>query len=345
MRNQKSISRIQFYFEGSMEMNKRFRRKRLSFLTLTVVLALSLAALRTQAQTGPGETVLQRAIEQFENGPLTTTSLGNGLFMFSGDGGNIVAIADDASTLLIDGGIDSRVSELSEAIFKATGRPVTRLVNTHWHFDHTGGNAYFGSAGVTIIAQENVKKRLSSVQDVPFTGIRDGRYPSQALPTVTYADNMALHQGSQQLKLVNYGPSHTDGDTVIYVSPANIAVVGDIFSNHVYPIIDLGSGGSIDGVIQTLDRILAETDEHTKIVPGHGALATRADLQSYRDMLVEVRQRVKGLITAGKTINEAVAAAPTRNFDAAWGGGYVTPEVFIRMVFTSLAGVGGSAGR
>jgi cyclase len=151
---------------------------------------------------------------------------------------------------------------------------------------------------------------------------------------------MALHQGSQQLKLVNYGPSHTDGDTVIYISPANIAVVGDIFSNHVYPIIDLGSGGSIDGMIDSLDRILSQTDEQTKIVPGHGSLATRADLRDYRDMLVQVRQRIGVLIATGKTIDEVVAAAPTRDFDAAWGGGYVTPEVFARMVFTSLARAG-----
>ena len=257
--------------------------------------------------------------------------------MFSGDGGNVTALVDDASTLLIDSGIDSRVTELSDTVFKTTGRPVTRLVNTHWHFDHTGGNVYFGSEGVTLMAQENVKKRLSSVQDVPFTGIRDGHYPSQALPTVTYSSSMALHQGSQQLTLVNYGPSHTDGDTVVYISPANVAVVGDIFSNHVYPIIDLASGGSIDGIIQSLDRILAQTDEQTKIVPGHGPLATRADLQDYCDMLVRVRQRIKVLIAAGKTIDEVVAAAPTKDFDATWGSGYVTPDVFIKMVFSSLA--------
>ncbi len=133
---------------------------------------------------------------------------------------------------------------------------------------------YFGSAGVTIIAQENVKKRLSSVQNVPFIGLRDGPYPTQALPTVTYSSSMTLRQDGQQLTLVNYGPAHTDGDTIIYISPANVAVVGDIFSNHFYPILDLASGGSIDGMIHSLDQILAQTDEQTKIVPGHGPLAT-----------------------------------------------------------------------
>ena len=303
---------------------------------LVLTLAITGVAPRGVAQEGRGKTVTQKATEQFENSPLKTTPLGKSLFMFSGDGGNVTAIAAEGSTLLIDSGVDSRASELSGAIFKATGRPVTRLVNTHWHFDHTGGNVYFGSAGVTIIAQENVKKRLSSVQNVPFIGLRDGPYPTQALPTVTYSSSMTLRQDGQQLTLVNYGPAHTDGDTIIYISPANVAVVGDIFSNHFDPIIDLASGGSMDGMIHSLDQILAQTDEQTKIVPGHGPLATRSDLQNYRDMLVQVRQRIKVLVGAGKTMDEAVAAAPTKDFDAEWGRGYVSPDVFVRMVFTSL---------
>jgi glyoxylase-like metal-dependent hydrolase (beta-lactamase superfamily II) len=308
----------------------------ISIRALVLALAITGAASRGMAQAGTGETVIQKATEQFDSSPLTTTSLGKGLFMFSGDGGNATAIVDDGSTLLIDSGIDSRVTELSEAIFKVTGRPITQLVNTHWHFDHTGGNVYFGSAGVNIIAQENVKKRLMSVQDVPFVGLRDGHYPSQALPNVSYSSSMTLHQGSQQLTLDNYGPAHTDGDSVIYIAPANVAVVGDIFSNHVYPIIDLASGGSIDGLLHAVDQVLSRTDEQTKIVPGHGPVATRGDLQNYRDMLVQVRQRIKELIAAGKTMDEAVAAGPTKDFDATWGSGYVTANVFTKMVFSSL---------
>lgn len=174
------------------------------------------------------------------------------------------------------------------------------------------------------------------MQNVPFIGLSDGRYPTQALPTVNYSSSMTLRQGEQLLTLVNYGSAHTDGDTVIYIGPTNIAVVGDIFSNHVYPIIDLASGGSIDGLIHPADQILAQTDVQTKIVPGHGPLATREDLQDYRDMLEQVREHIRVLIEAGKTIDEAVAAAPTKEFDAAWGSGYVSADVFVRMVFTSL---------
>jgi cyclase len=174
------------------------------------------------------------------------------------------------------------------------------------------------------------------VQDVPFIGLRDGHYPEQALPTVTYSSTMALRQGPQELTLVNYGPAHTDGDTIAYMAPANVAVVGDIFSNPFYPVIDLASGGSIDGMIVSVDRILAQTDEQTKVVPGHGPVATRADLQAYRDMLVQIRQRIKVLIAAGKTMDEVVAAAPTKDFDAKWGNGYVPPDVFTKIVFSSL---------
>jgi cyclase len=267
---------------------QKMRPTFVSIQALALALVVTGAASRGAGQVGTGETVIQKATEQFANSPLKITSLGKGLFMFSGDGGNVTAIVDDGSTLLIDSGVDSRVTELNDAIFKATLRPVTRLVSTHWHFDHTGGNVFFGSAGVTIVAQENVKKRLSSVQDVPFVGLHDGHYPPQALPIVTYSSSMTLRQGSQQLTLGNYGPAHTDGDTVIYISPANVAVVGDIFSNPFYPIIDLASGGAVDGMIHSLDRVLAQTDEQTKIVPGHGSVATRADLQDYRDMLVRV---------------------------------------------------------
>src|ERR1700688_1211285 len=180
----------------------RKMRPSFAFLHVLVFAVVIMGAVsRVAGQAGTGETVIQKATEQFENSPLKITSLGQGLYVFSGDGGDVTAIVDDGSTLLIDSGLASRITELSDAVFKTTMRPVTRLVNTHWHFDHTGGNTYLGSSGVTIIAQENVKKRLSSVQDVPFVGLRDGRNPYQAVPGETYSGSTTLSQGSQGLRL------------------------------------------------------------------------------------------------------------------------------------------------
>jgi cyclase len=329
--------------EEENRVQRILQKIRLAFASIQLIIFALLttgAAIPVAGQVATGETVIQKATEQFESNPLKTLSLDSGIWVFTGDGGNVTAIVGDGSTLLIDSGLDSRVGELTDASFKATARPVTRLVNTHWHFDHTGGNVSFGSESVTIIAQENVKRRLSSVQNVPFIGLCDGHYPTQALPIEIYSSSMSLRQGAQQLTLVNYGAAHTDGDTIIYIAPANIAVVGDIFSNPFYPIIDLASGGSIDGIIDSLNEILALTDEQTKIVPGHGPVATRSNLQNYRDMLVQVRERIKVLVGAGRTMDEAVAAAPTRDFDAQWGRGYVSPDVFVRMVFASLTGSG-----
>lgn len=289
------------------------------------------------AQAKTDGSVTQKAEARFRSAPFNTVPLGRGVFVFSGDGANVVAIADDGSTVLVDSGIASRVDELALAIGSTTHRPVTTLINTSWHFDHTGGNTFFGSSGVIIVAQENIAKEMASSRSVPFIALRDGPYPLQGLPTRTFTTNLAIEQGLEQLNLVNYGSAHTDGDTVVYVEPANIVVVGDIFSNPYYPVIDLSSGGSVDGLIYTVDQILAHVNADTKIIPGHGFLASRADLEGYRDMLASVRDRIRSLIAAGKSIKEVVAAAPARDFDAKWGGGYVPSATFVEMVFASLA--------
>jgi glyoxylase-like metal-dependent hydrolase (beta-lactamase superfamily II) len=214
---------------------------------------------------------------------------------------------------------------------------VTRLVNTHLHFDHTGGNAFFGSAGVTIIAQENVKTRLSSNRDVAFVNLHDGPYPAMALPSQTYADHLELQQGSKHLRLLHFGAAHTDGDTVIFLEPANIVILGDIFSQPFYPIIDVNSGGSLQGIIAAVDQVLSAGNEQTRYVPGHGPLATRADLQAYRNMLATMQDRITGMVQAGKTVDQVVTEAPTKDFDAKWGTGYVNGKVFTEMAYTSIA--------
>lgn len=309
----------------------------LNCLTMSVALAVLSSSLSAQGDKSEKEDVIQKATAQFEHAPLQTISLGDGIYMFSGDGGNVVAIADRSNTLLIDSGIDSRVSELEGAVYEATHRPVTRLVNTHWHFDHTGGNAFYGSSGVTIIAQQNVKARLSSEQDVPFINLHDGPYPHAALPSVVYVDHTDLEQGSKQVRLAHFGAAHTDGDTIAFLQPANIVILSDIFSEPFYPIIDIASGGSLQGIIASVDQVLSASNELTRYVPGHGPVTSRAELQAYRSMLATIQDRITSMIRTGKTIDQVVAAAPTSDFDAKWGTGYVNGKVFTEMAYTSIA--------
>ena len=237
--------------------------------------------------------VTTKAIAQFERKPLQTTSLGDDIYLLAGDGANIVAVADRSSTLLIDSGMESRTSELNSAVFSATHRPITEVINTNWHFDHTGGNIFFGTAGASIIAHSHIKKRLSSRQEVRYINLQDGPYPAQVLPTITFIDHLELDQGSQHLHLVSAESAHTDGDTIAYLEPANIVVVGDIFSQPFYPVIDVNSGGSLQGIIDSIDKVLSATDERTKFIPGHGPVATRADLQAYRNMLMTSQERIE----------------------------------------------------
>ena len=317
----------------------RFSLRIVGFLVVSTMFAIPEYVVFAQSQKTSDNTddVVQKAIAQFERNPLQTIPLGNGIYMFSGDGGNVVAVTDSSSTLLIDSGIGSRAAELQTAVYQATHRPITRLVDTHWHFDHAGGNTLFGSTGVTIIAQENVKTRMSSAQNVPFINLHDGPYPSQALPSVTYVDNMQLKQGREQVRLLHTGEAHTDGDTVVFVEPANVVILSDIFSEPFYPVIDLTSGGSLQGIIDCIDQVLSVTNEETRYVPGHGPVATRAELQAYRNMLSTVQERVTGMVRAGDTMDQVVAADPAKDFDSKWGTGYVDGKVFIEMAYTSIA--------
>jgi len=306
-----------------------------------VILGVLFAFIETASpQAVPAQTnkeVRQHAAAEFNKTPLAVVPLAEQIYLFTGDGGNVVAISDGSIILLIDSGLESRASELNDAVYQTFHRPIMNIVNTHWHFDHVGGNQYFASGGVTIIAQEQVQKRLASEYDIPPAEVAAGRFTTKGIPTVTFGDSMTIKMGAEQVRLYHYGPAHTDGDTVIFFEPANIVVLGDIFSANTYPIIDLSAGGSFTGLIAALDRVLAACNPQTKIIPGHGLVVSKVELQAYRDMLGTVASRVEALIASGKSVSQVLAAAPTSEFDAKWGGGYVSGATFTVMAYDSMA--------
>jgi glyoxylase-like metal-dependent hydrolase (beta-lactamase superfamily II) len=241
-----------------------------------------------------------------------TQELGNGLYMLQGSGGNIgLAVGNDA-VFVVDDQFAPLTPKILAAIAAITPKPVRFVVNTHWHFDHTGGNENLGKAGALIVAHDNVRKRMSAGQFIEAINRREEPAPAGALPVVTFATGVTFHINGDSVVVTHVPPAHTDGDAVVHFTRANVVHMGDLFVGGL-PFVDLSSGGSVHGVIGAAEKVLAMTNATTKIIPGHGALADRARLQAYRDMVAALRDRVRTEIAAGKTLDQILAlnlAAP-----------------------------------
>jgi glyoxylase-like metal-dependent hydrolase (beta-lactamase superfamily II) len=211
------------------------------------------------------------------------------------------------------------------------------LITTHWHFDHSGGNAALAEAEAKIVAHENTRTRLSSDQYVVDLQMRFPAPPAAALPVVTLRDSATFFLNGEEIQVVHAPSAHTDGDLFIHYRKANVLQTGDLFFNWAYPNIDSSSGGWIGGMIAASDALLEIADARTKIIPGHGALATRDDLKAFRGMLAEARDKIEPLVRAGKTVVEAIAAGPLAGLDARWGKGSFNRSHFTQFVYSGLA--------
>ena len=265
-----------------------------------------------------------------------TLKVGDGVYMLQGAGGNIGVSVGSDGVILIDDQF-APLSDKIKAAVAALGGPIRFLLNTHWHGDHTGGNENFAKSGVVIVAHENVRRRMSVEQFVAVFNQRVPASPTGALPVVTFTDAVTFYLNGDSINVFHVAPAHTDGDAIIWFRRANVIHMGDTFFNGRYPLIDLSSGGSIDGMVGAADRVLAVADANTKIIPGHGPLGDRAALQAYRTMLATIRDRIRQAVTAGRTLEQVQAAKPTAEFDAVWGSGRITPTLFVEMLYTDLA--------
>lgn len=269
----------------------------------------------------------------FSKVEIKTEKVTDSIYVLFGAGGNIgVSVGDDGVFL-----IDDQFAPLSEKIIAAireiSDKPIRFVINTHWHGDHTGGNENLGREGATIVAHENVRKRLSSEQSIPAFNRTYEPAPEGALPQVTYADGVTLHLNGEHAKVMHQPNAHTDGDSIIHFQEANVIHTGDLFFNGFFPFIDAWSGGSIDGVIAAVDKMLAIADDNTKIIPGHGPLASRTDLVAYREMLQTVSDRVAQGISDGKSPGELVQSGTFSDIETAWGGGFLDTLKFIGIVY------------
>jgi cyclase len=276
------------------------------------------------------------AQQDYSKVEVKSSPLRSGTHLLTGAGGNMIASTGEDGTFLVDdqyGPLNARiVAELS----KLGRMPLRFVINTHWHGDHTGGNEAFGSSGAVIVAHANVRKRMSSEQFIAAFERKVEASPAAALPVVTFTEGVTLHLNGDDVEVMHVAHAHTDGDALVKFNHANVLHMGDTWFNGGYPFIDLSSGGSIDGVIAAADRGLAMSDVDTLIVPGHGPVGDRAKLQAYRDTLSTARERIARLKSAGKSKAATIAAKPTAEWDATWGGGFIKPEQFIGFVYDSL---------
>lgn len=274
--------------------------------------------------------------QDFSKVEITTTEVTPGIYMLQGQGGNIGVSVGDDGVFVIDDQFAPLTDKILSAINKLSDKPVRFVINTHWHFDHTGGNENLGKGGAIIVAHDNVRKRMSKGQMMEAFNTEVPPAPKEALPVVTFDQGVTFHWNDETLEVVHPAPAHTDGDAVIYFQGANVVHAGDLFFNGFYPFIDAGSGGSMAGVIEGVAAILARIDDNTRVIPGHGPLSNKAELQSYHDMLKIIYGRVKALKGKGKSAAEVVAAKPTADFDEKWGGGFLKPDRWVEIIYTAI---------
>lgn len=279
--------------------------------------------------------------QDFDQVQIETIPLTDRVHMLTGAGGNLGLCVGENGAFLIDDQFAPLSEKIRAAVASVTDQPLRFVVNTHWHGDHVGGNENFANGGSIIVAHENVRKRMESGQ---FFELFDREVPPAspaALPIITFETSIRLHLAGEA-EVLHLPAAHTDGDAIIRFLDENVVHAGDVFFNGSYPIIDVGSGGSADGLIAAVELILDLVDENTKIIPGHGPLADRTALQAYHDMLVAAIPPVKKMVVMGMSLEDLQASKPSKMFDATWGAGFVTPDMWLKMLYMDFSrGVGG----
>ncbi len=267
---------------------------------------------------------------------ITTVPVAANIHMLSGKGGNIGVFTGADGTFVIDDQFAPLTEKILAAI-KAVGGDTPRfLINTHFHGDHTGGNENLGKAGTLIVSHHNVRTRLQNGYVIGAFGMKTAPAEPAALPTLTYSKKMKFHINGETVKAIHVHNAHTDGDSFVHFPAANAVHAGDLFFNGFYPFIDGDHGGSLKGMIRGVDKILRITDHDSKIIPGHGPLATRQQLQDYRDMLATAYERLLKLKNQGISAEDAAAQEPLKDLEAEWGDGIFTGEKWIKVIYSAV---------
>ena len=308
-------------------------RKTIGFFLAALPVAALAAFAPAHGQTTPYATINQAAAQS----PVTVEKLRGNVSMLQGSGGNIGVLSGGEGFLLVDAGIAVSQAKILGALAQlGRGKP-RYAITTHWHWDHADGNSWVRAAGATVIAHTQAVRRLKQTIRVAewqhtFTPIA-----AEALPNALINQPRTIRINGEEVQIRPYGrPGHTDGDLSVYFTKADILQVGDTFWHGQYPFLDYVGGGGIDPAIRAAERNLAMARDTTIVIPGHGPIAGRKDLISFRDMLVTVRQRVSRLKAEGLSLKEVLAARPTKDFDVKWGNSIISGELFTTLVYRGV---------
>ena len=281
---------------------------------------------------GAASILLAATLANAQDAPMRfkSTEVVPGIYMLEGDGGfaggNIGLLVGDEHIVLVDDGLEPFAPALIDAVAEVAGRPIDFVINTHIHGDHIGGNAALSAEGATVVAHDNTRSHL----------IADTEFGPEGLPVMTFSDAVTFHVNGHEAFIFHIEAAHTDGDAVIHYRNVNVIQAGDIMFNHLFPFIDLDNGGTVDGYIAGQQRILMMADDETIIIPGHGPLATRADLARDLDVLIDCKARIKALVDQGKNESEVRAANPLAVYHEGWNWDFITTERMTQTLYRDL---------
>jgi glyoxylase-like metal-dependent hydrolase (beta-lactamase superfamily II) len=293
-----------------------------TIISTILFIAVTLSPLLARAQT-----------DEVNISPIPVTEQ---IYMLTGQGGNIGLFIGMDGTFLIDDQFAPLTEKIIAAIKSVGGNYPKFLINTHYHGDHTGGNETLGGGGTLIFSHDNVRASLSAGSFLQEFNMKAAALSNAGLPVVTFSEDISFHLNGDSVQATHVPHAHTDGDSVIHFKTANVIHAGDIFFNGFYPFIDVTHGGSLKGMIHAADKLIALADANTKIIPGHGPLGDKAQLKNYRQMLVTAYARLKKLKDAGKTVTEAIAAAPLVDLEATWGNGLFKGDRWIEIIYAGV---------